>query len=184
MTDRDIITLYNARDEQAITETDRAYGRLCMDLALNILGDLSDAEECVNDTWLKVWNAIPPACPTSLRAFVCRIVRNVAIDRYRRDHALRRNSRATLALEELSPYITAPSEAQPELHGNLPKLIEAFLYTEETLDRKLFMGRYWHMYSVKKMAAHYGLTPNAVSHRLNRTRERLRAYLKERGYSV
>lgn len=180
MTDRDIITLYNARDEQAIFETDRAYGRLCMDLALNILGDLSDAEECVNDTWLKVWNAIPPACPVSLRAFVCRIVRNVAVDRYRKAHAFRRSCQATLALEELSPYIPAPPEADEEL----PQLIEAFLYTQETLDRKLFMGRYWHTYSVKKMAAYYGLSPNAVSHRLNRTREKLRVYLKERGYSV
>ena len=180
MTDREIITLYNARDEQAITETDRAYGRLCMDLALNILGDLSDAEECVNDTWLKVWNAIPPACPPSLRAFVCRIARNIAIDRYRRGKAARRNSQATVALEELSPYIAAP----PEVDSELPRLIEAFLYTEDALDRKLFMGRYWHAYSVKKMATYYGLSPNAVSHRLNRTRERLRAYLIERGYSV
>ena len=180
MTDREIITLYNARDEQAITETDRAYGRLCMDLALNILGDLSDAEECVNDTWLKVWNAIPPACPPSLRAFVCRIARNIAIDRYRRGHAIRRNSQVTVALEELSPYIVAPPEADSEL----PRLIETFLYTEDALDRKLFMGRYWHAYTVNKMATYYGLSPNAVSHRLSRTRERLRAYLNERGYTV
>ena len=100
MTDREIITLYNARDEQAITETDRAYGRLCMDLALNILGDLSDAEECVNDTWLKVWNAIPPACPPSLRAFVCRIARNIAIDRYRRDSAQKRSAEVESAIDE------------------------------------------------------------------------------------
>ena len=180
MTDHDIIALYMARNEQAITETDRAYGRLCMDLVLNILGDLSDAEECVNDTWLKVWNAIPPACPPSLRAFVCKIARNIAIDRYRRGKAMRRNSQVTVALEELSPYIAAPPEADIEL----PHLIEAFLYTEDALDRRLFMGRYWHAYTVNKMATYYGLSPNAVSHRLKRTKERLRDYLKERGYSI
>ena len=180
MEDRQIIDLYWRRSENAIAETAVKYGGYLHSIAYNILNQQEDSQECVNDTWLKVWNAIPPACPPSLRAFVCRIARNIAIDRYRRGKAARRNSQATVALEELSPYIAAP----PEDDSELPHLIEAFLYTEDALDRKLFMGRYWHAYSVKKMAAYYGLSPNAVSHRLNRTRERLRAYLNERGYSV
>ena len=180
MTDPEIIALYNARDEAAIRETDSAYGRLCHELALRILGDPSDAEECVSDTWLRVWNAIPPAAPPSLRAYVCKIVRRIAIDRYRMGKAAKRRSEMTVALEEVEPYLAVPPEGEAEL----PRLLEAFLRTEDELDRKLFMGRYWHAYPVKDMAARYGLTPNAVSHRLSRTRERLRAYLNERGYSV
>ena len=180
MTDPEIIALYNARDEAAIRETDSAYGRLCHELALRILGDPSDAEECVSDTWLRVWNAIPPAAPPSLRAYVCKIVRRIAIDRYRMGKAAKRRSEMTVALEEVEPYLAVPPEGEAEL----PRLLEAFLRTEDELDRKLFMGRYWHAYPVKDMATRYGLTPNAVSHRLNRTRERLRAYLNERGYSV
>lgn len=180
MTDPEIIALYNARDEAAIRETESAYGRLCHELAMRILGDRSDAEECVSDTWLRVWNAIPPAAPPSLRAYVCKIVRRIAIDRYRMGKAAKRRSEMTVALEEVEPYLAVPPEGEAEL----PRLLEAFLRTEDELDRKLFMGRYWHAYPVKDMAARYGLTPNAVSHRLNRTRERLRAYLNERGYSV
>ena len=180
MTDPEIIALYNARDEAAIRETDSAYGRLCHELAMRILGDPSDAEECVSDTWLRVWNAIPPAAPPSLRAYVCKIVRRIAIDRYRMGKAAKRRSEMTVALEEVEPYLAVPPEGEAEL----PRLLEAFLRTEDELDRKLFMGRYWHAYPVKDMAARYGLTPNAVSHRLKRTRERLRAYLNERGYSV
>ena len=180
MTDSEIMTLYRARDEAAIRETDRAYGRLCHELAMRILGDRSDAEECVSDTWLRVWNAIPPAAPPSLRTYVCKIVRRIAIDRYRMGKAAKRRSEMTVALEEVEPYLAVPPEGEAEL----PRLLEAFLRTEDELDRKLFMGRYWHAYPVKDMAACYGLTPNAVSHRLNRTRERLRAYLNERGYSV
>lgn len=180
MTDPEIIALYNARDEAAIRETDSAYGKLCHELAFRILGDRSDAEECVSDTWLRVWNAIPPAAPPSLRAYVCKIIRRLAIDRYRMGRAARRRSEMTVALEEVAPYLAVP----PEEESILPRLIEDFLATEEPLDRKLFMGRYWHAYPVKDMAAHYGLSPNAVSHRLNRTRERLRIYLNQRGYSV
>lgn len=180
MTDSEIIALYHARDESAIRETDNAYGRLCLDLAMRVLGDHSDAEECVNDTWLRVWNAIPPACPPSLRAYVCKIVRRIAIDRYRMGKAAKRQSEATVALEEVAPYLAVPPEGEEEL----PRILEDFLLSENSMDRKLFMGRYWHAYSVRTLARHYGLSANAVSHRLGRTRERLRSYLKERGYSV
>lgn len=182
MIDSEIIALYNARDEAAIRETDRAYGRLCHELALRILGDRSDAEECVSDTWLRVWNAIPPASPPSLQAFVCKIVRRIAIDRYRMGKAAKRRSDMTVALDEVAPYIAVPAEEGDP--SAIRRLIEDFLRTEDPLDRKLFLGRYWHAYSVKDMAAHYGLSANAVSHRLNRTRGRLRIYLNQRGYSV
>ena len=110
MIDSEIIALYNARDEAAIRENDRAYGRLRHELALRILGDRSDAEECVSDTWLRVWNAIPPASPPSLQAFVCKIVRRIAIDRYRMGKAAKRRSDMTVALDEVAPYIAVPAE--------------------------------------------------------------------------
>ena len=135
MTDPEIIALYNARDEAAIRETESAYGRLCHELAMRILGDRSDAEECVSDTWLRVWNAIPPAAPPSLRAYVCKIVRRIAIDRYRMGKAAKRRSEMTVALEEVEPYLAVPPEGEAEL----PRLLEAFLRTEDELDRKLSM---------------------------------------------
>ena len=180
MTDPEIIALYNARDEAAIRETDSAYGRLCHELAMRILGDPSDAEECVNDTWLRVWNAIPPAAPPSLRAYVCKIIRRLAIDRYRMGKATRRRSDLTVALEEVAPYLAVP----PEDESILPRLIEDFLATEEPLDRKLFLGRYWHLYPVALLANTYNLTANNTSVRLHRLRERLRTHLAERGFTV
>ena len=180
MDDFSIIELYWRRDENAIAETARAHGRFCLGVSMNIVGNRADAEECVNDTYLRTWNSIPPQRPTSLRAFLGRIVRNLSIDRYRENHAACRNADLTVALDELASCLPAPDEAQ----GELVALLEAFLYTEAMLDRQLFVGRYWHAYPVKELARHYGLTANAVSLRLSRVRERLRAYLEERGYRV
>ena len=149
-----------------------------MDLALNILGDLSDAEECVNDTWLKVWNAIPPACPPSLKAFVCRIVRNIAIDRYRRRAA--RGEGFELTLEELSEILPAREEDDSQLGT----ILTDFLGDLPDEERNLFILRYWHGHSVARIAKAFRLKPNNLSARLYRTREKLRAYLKERGYSI
>lgn len=101
MEDKDIVALYFARDERAITESDRAHGAVCRSVAAGILRDPRDAEECVNDTWLKAWNAIPPHRPSSLRAFLCRITRNLSLSRYRMNHREKRNRELEVALEEL-----------------------------------------------------------------------------------
>ena len=180
MDDFSIIELYWKRDEDAIAETAKAHGRFCLGVSMNIVGNRADAEECVNDTYLRTWNSIPPQRPTSLRAFLGRIVRNLSIDRYRENHAACRNTDLTVALDELASCLPAPDEFE----GELISLLEEFLYTEEQLDRRLFMGRYWHAYPVKELARHYGLSANAVSLRLSRIRDRLRAYLAERGYQV
>ncbi len=181
MDDQDIISLYFARDEAAIQETAVKYGCFCHGVALGILGNASDAEECVNDTYLHTWNSIPPQRPTSFKAFLGRIVRNLSIDRYRSLHLVRRNRDMEIMLSELEDCL--PTQDAEVGESELSELLDEFLTGLEPLDRTLFMGRYWHTYPVNRLAAHYGLTPNAVSLRLRRTRERLRSFLMERGYT-
>ena len=179
MEDKKIIELYFARDEQAILQTAARYGKLCQQIATHILGNRSDAEECVNDAYLKLWNSIPPARPRSLSAFISRITRNIAIDRYRSLHSKRYNRDMEVALEELAEI--TPADTSQEV---LTELVQVFLRSLEDTDRRLFLGRYWHGAAVKDLAAGSGLSPNAVTKRLAKTRERLRVYLSERGYSL
>lgn len=177
---QNIIALYFARDERAIIETDRVYGQFCMGLSQGIVGNRADAEECVNDTYLRVWNTVPPKEPPSLKTYLARILRNLSIDRYRQNRAKEKHMDFEISLHELAECLPAPTEAESDL---IP-LMEIFLRSEEDLSRKLFMGRYWHACSVKALAEHYGLTQNAVTKRLSRTREKLRVYLTERGYKI
>ena len=180
MNDQDIIALYVARDEQAIVETAGKYGGLCMQVSMNILANKSDAEECVNDTYLKTWNSIPPTTPRSLGAFVCRIARNLSLNRHRDAHRERRNRDLLVSFEELEACISMPDETENEL----AELLTVFLEGQGETDRVLFMGRYWYACSVSDLAKRMGMTQNAVSLRLYKTREKLRIYLEERGYRV
>ncbi len=175
-----IVALYFARDERAIIETDRVYGKFCMGLSQGIVGNHADAEECVSDTYLKTWNSVPPKEPPSLKNYLAKIVRNLSIDRYRQNRAAGKHIDFEIALHELSECLPAEEETQ----GEVISLMETFLRGEDELSRKLFMGRYWHACSVKELAKYYGLTQNAVTKRLIRTREKLRVYLTERGYAV
>lgn len=165
LTDQKIIDLYFARDEKAILETERAHGAFCMGVSMSILNNRMDAEECVNDTYLKAWNAIPPTIPRCLRAFLAKIVRNLSIDRYREKRR-------------------ALPAAEREGAAALADLLDRFLRAEDEVDRRLFLGRYWHGAAVNELAKGSGLSPNAVTKRLGKTRERLRVYLSERGYSL
>lgn len=180
MLDTDIIDLYFSRNEQAITETDRKYGAACMRVSMNILNSYPDAEECVNDTYLKVWNVIPPQRPNYFKAFICRITRNLSIRRYQELHRRCRDVSLTELTDELDQIAAIPEEEST----GLADVISDFLEEQEQIDRLLFMGRYFHACSVKDLARRCGMTANAVSVRLFRTRERLRAYLAERGYRV
>jgi len=179
MTDQEIISLYFARDEQAIAETSRVYGSMCMSTAMRVLDSRPDAEECVSDAYLKAWNSIPPEKPRVLGAFLCRITRNLAITRYRALHRHKRNRDLELSLSELAECIPAAEE-----DSTLRDLIDSFLRGLEDTDRRLFLGRYFHSYTVRRMAKAYGMTENAVSLRLYKTREKLRAYLEKEGYSI
>ena len=178
LTDGDIVDLYLARDEAAIEVTERLYGGYCLAVAMNVLDNLSDAEECVNDTYLRAWNSIPPQKPAVLRLFLGKIVRNLAIDRYRRRAA--RGEGFELTLEELSEILPAREEDDSQLGT----ILTDFLGDLPDEERNLFILRYWHGHSVARIAKAFRLKPNNLSARLYRTREKLRAYLKERGYSI
>ena len=180
MKDQDIVELYFARDEQAIVETDKKYGNLCMQVSMNILASKPDAEECVSDTWLKTWNSIPPTRPNALCAFVCKISRNLSLSRLRYLNRDKRNRDLTISFEELESCIPMPDEFKNELS----RLLTAFLDSQPEVDRVLFMGRYWFHCSVKDLGLRMDMTPNAVYLRLQKTREKLRVYLAERGYRV
>ena len=180
MNDFDIVALYFDRDEQAIVETDKKYGKLCTQVAMNVLDSKPDAEECVSDTWLKTWESIPPSKPNSLCAFVCKIARNLSLNRLRYMKRDKRNRDLTLSFEELEECIPMPDESKNELSH----LLTAFLDSQGEVDRVLFVGRYWLHCSVKDLAARMEMTQNAVHLRLYKTREKLRVYLTERGYRV
>ena len=186
MTDEQIVELYFARDERAISETANAHGAYCFGVAMRILKSHMDSEECVNDTWLRAWNTIPPKRPSVLRTYLAHIIRNLAISRYRSEHAEKRSHAPDSPIHELAECLpdldASPAEAVSS--DELRQALNSFVAGLEETDRKLFVGRYFHAYEVQRMAEGYGLTPNAVSLRLYKTREKLRVYLQERGYSV
>ena len=180
MEDQRIIELYFARNEQAIAETAKSYGEDCMRVSMSILRSHPDAEECVNDTWLKAWHSIPPQDPPSLKVYLGRLVRHLSIDRLRTITRLKRNRELEVALDELADCALPEEEDVTALTAALDEFLDGL----EPTDRKLFVGRYWHLYPVSKLAAAYGLTTNNTSVRLHRTRERLRVHLTERGFTV
>ncbi len=177
--DEKIIELYFARDEEAIRETDKAYGNFCTSLAMNILHNKSDAEECVSDTYIKVWQTIPPKRPPSLKTYLAHITRNFAISRYRKRHAKRRDMGLEVPLSELEDCL--PAE---ESGTDLTYILNDFVASLPELDRKLFVGRYFYAYDLSVLSKAYGLSPNTIAQRLYRTREKLRVILNEGGYSV
>ena len=134
MQENQILDLYFARDEQAIAVCEKQYGAACMRLSMSILHSEPDAEECVNDTWLKAWNAIPPKRPSPLRAFLLRITRNLSINRLRYLHGECRDQSLTVALDELEACIPIPEEHSPELAG----ILSDFLRTLSEEERILF----------------------------------------------
>ena len=178
LTDAEIVALYLARDETAIEYTARLYGAYCRSVAMNILNSQPDAEECVNDTWLKAWHSIPPQKPTVLRLFLGKITRRLAIDKYRANKT--RNRGFEVALDEIAEILPAREEDDSEL----PALLADFLASLPAEERNLFILRYYHGHTVARLAKAFKMKPNNLSARLYRTREKLRAYLAERGYQV
>jgi RNA polymerase sigma-70 factor (ECF subfamily) len=176
--DSGIITLYNRRDERAIQATADKYGSFCLGISYDILGSREDAEECVNDTYLRVWNSIPPARPASLQAFLATITRRISLDRYRERRAAKRNRDLEVSFEELSEAVPAPDEKADEL----PALLNDFLRTLEFPERRLFLRRYWLSIPVETLAKEEKTTVNAINVRMYKTRKKLRRYLLERGY--
>lgn len=186
MDDQKIIELYWRRCEDAIAETAHKYGPYCRRVAYNILQDHADSEECVNDTYLRAWNAIPPKRPERLRAFLGKIARNLALDRWERQSAEKRGrGQASLALEELEECLPAPSGGEQTADGlALKELLDRFLAGLEAERRRIFVRRYWYLDSVKEVAAALGVGESSVKMTLLRLRRELKEFLEKEGVFV
>ncbi len=185
MDDSKIIELFYERSEQAIVELSKKYGDTCHKIAFNILKNDLDAQECVNDTYLGAWNNIPPQRPNPLRAYICRIARNIAIKRYHQNTAKKRNSYYDVALDELEDYLSSGASVEDEVStAELTKMIDDFLDGLDKTNRVMFVRRYWFSESVSEIAALFNMNSHTVTVRLSRTRERLRRYLIERGVTI
>lgn len=183
MNDDNIIALFQTRSEDAIDALDERYGRACRSVSYRILNDRSDAEECVSDAYLAVWNAIPPAEPKPLFAFVCKIVRNLSLKRYAKNTAAKRGGVYDVALEELEECLPSPDGVEDALAADeLRQTIETFLSGLSAENRVIFMRRYWFSDPYEEIAGKVGLTTKNVSVRLTRIRRNLRQYLTERGF--
>lgn len=184
MKDQAIIDLYWARKEQAIGETAAKYGPYCSAVAENILHDSRDTEECVNDTWLRAWNAMPPQRPDRLKLFLARITRNLAFQRWRARHAERRGGgELPLALEELAQCVPGGAEVEGQVEAKeLSQSIRRFLTLLPARDRDIFLRRYFYVESAADIARRYGLRREGVSMRLLRTRNKLKDHLTKEGY--
>ncbi len=184
MEDSQIIALYLSRSPQAISETEKKYGRLCRSMAGNILKNWSDAEECVNDTYLALWNAIPPHQPRSLVAFLAKITRRTAINRYFSETAEKRGGgHIPLVLEELGECISAGPDPEELVQGkDTHRAINRFLSRLPATERRVFLRRYFLLEPVKEIAVSLGFSEGKVSAMLHRTRKKLRTYLEKEGY--
>ncbi len=186
MDDKDIINLYNLRDENAISETHRKYGKYCFSVADNILDDFESSEECVSDTYLKTWNSIPPTNPNSLRLFLAKIVRNLAFDRYKNSARQKRGGgKAAVTLEEIKDFLPAENSVETHLEeAEFMKQINKFLHTLSKRDRCIFINRYFHIESASVIAQKYSTSENNVHKILSRTRFKLKNFLETEGYTI
>lgn len=183
MEDREIVDLYWKRSDLAISETDQKYGRYCHTIAYNICGTREDAEECVNDTWLRAWNRMPSERPTVLSAFLGCITRNLALNTIKAKNRIKRGGgEASLALEELSECIPdGPSPESVLEEKELEKRIGLFTAGLTEADRRIFVLRYWYLAPVADIAEKLHCSQGKVKSSLFRTRKRLRATLQEEG---
>ena len=181
-----IIDLYFERNEQAIAETQNKYGRYCYCIANNILANEQDSEECVNDTYVKTWNAIPPQKPNNLKLFLARITRNLAFDKVKNETRKKRGgNNLELALDEVSEIISDGESVEAELESKeFMKRVNSFLYMLPSRDCNVFVSRYFYLESMESIAKKYGLSVANVSKILSRTRVKLKDFLNNEGYSV
>ena len=175
MEDAQIVALYWERDEDALRASAEKYGPYCSVIARNILGDDGSAEECVNDTWLRAWNAIPPARPERLSAFFGAVTRNLALDRLRKTKTARAGGGVvTVCLDELAEVVGTEDEAEEVA---LKDALDRFIGTLRPGTRDIFMRRYWAFQSEREIARAHGITAGAVRMSLSRTRAALKRYL-------
>lgn len=186
MEDKEIVSLYFDRNEQAIAETARKYGSYCTSIAMNILNDRQDAEECVNDTYMSTWNAIPPHKPSVLSTFLGKITRNLSFNKYKAKHSAKRGGyEIALILDELSEVVSDEDTVEDHIdQAELIKAVNAFLSELPENKRYMFVRRYWYSDSLKEIASRCGRTENSTAVELSRIRKALRVYLSERSFEL
>ena len=184
MEDIRIIELYFKRKEEAIKETDSKYGSYCFSVAENILHNTEDSEECVSDTWLAAWNAIPPQRPTVLRMFLAKITRNLSFNRFHARNADKRGGgELNLVLDELAECIANESDTENEyIVKELEQSIRLFVRNLPEREGNVFVRRYFFTEPVAVIAKRYHMTDNHVMVVLSRTRKKLKAHLSKEGY--
>ncbi len=183
ITDDDIIALLFARREDGLEQVAKRYGRDCHRIARNVLGSEQDAEECVNDMYMKVWDSIPPACPKSLRSFVLTLTRNLAIDKLRVNRAGRRiPADICIPLSELEEHLEGIAVSDERMTEDLRRIINEFLDSLSKKDAALFIRRYWYLDSVRRLSEISGYSENNVYQRLFVMRQKLRDRLIKEGY--
>ncbi|MBE6985643.1 MAG: sigma-70 family RNA polymerase sigma factor [Ruminococcaceae bacterium] len=183
MEDRRIVELYWLRSEEAITASERKYGAYCNTISYNITYSHEDAEECVNETWIRSWNTMPPQKPMRLMAFFGKIVRNCSLDLFRRKTALQRGGGSVpLALEELSECLASEQDVEKQVESRqLSESLNRFLHDLPQRDCNLFLRRYFYMDSVETAAKRYHITAKNAAVILHRVRKKLAEYLQKEG---
>lgn len=185
MEDREIVALYHARSEAAISETAKKYGEFCLRIALNLLGIREDADECVNDTYMAAWTRMPPELPACLRAFLGRITRNLSISRYRKIRAQKRCAGMDTLLSELDDCVPSPVTVEQTLDAmELTRHIEQWLGTLPESERRLFLRRYWYGEALGELAAETGRKPARLAQLMLKLRRSLKAYLEAEGTEI
>ena len=183
MDDRQIIELYNERSETAISETADKYGKYCYYIAYHILYNEQDSEECVNDTYLRAWEAIPPQYPNKLSAFLGRITRNLALNRYRYYMKEKRGyGQTSLVLDELQECVPATESTEQAIEEKLlVEVLNRFLHELPIEKRMMFLRRYWYLSSIKEIAEDYEISEGKVKMTLLRIRNKLKQTLEKEG---
>lgn len=185
MEDKQIVDLYWARSETAVAETEKKYGRYCHYIAYQILYNREDAEEVVNDTYLKAWNTIPPQRPDPLKPYVGMISRQLALDAYEAQHAQKRGGQVPLALDELAECIPDPdSRADIGESVALSDALDRFLWALPERTRNVFVRRYFYMSTVAEIARDFSMKESNVAMHLLRTRKKLAQFLKKEGFDL
>lgn len=186
MNDEQIVSLYFERDENAILESKNRYGAYCTAIAMNILHNESDSEECVSDTWLGAWRSIPPHRPANLATYFGKITRNLSINRYKKNHAERRaDGEFALSLSELDECLPGGRTVDDEEATKwIGESINRFLHAQKPLERRIFVCRYFYCDSIAEIAARHGLSESHVKSTLFRVRARLRIHLEKDGVSL
>ena len=185
MEDSAIIALYFDRDENAIRETDKKYGAFCRKVAFNILSVNEDTEECVSDTYLKVWNKIPPERPMRFMAWLGKIVRNTALNLYTKLHSQKRFNGIEIMLDELSECIPSDISLEKEIEDKeITIAVNTWLKSISADERYLFIRRYWYGDAVNVLAKQQKVSPHTMTQRLYRIREKLKNYFEKEGIAI